>query len=216
MVSVRNLRLLQLALVSSFLILGSSVHATKLVSDSSDVSTQTFSQQELNKIVAEELVVNSPISSPGDMESFLAQHSVIRKELSKYNVTGYSSCLDGNFAFFFNRQNPVFWVNFKDDSGTVMSKRYQAAIWSFGLKFELAFKLDFIFLVNTDSCFYNIEKPINLSCGVDVNASFGLGFTFTYVPFADVSGGMIIIGVPITPSILSYSIVTGGSLTPLA
>ncbi|MBD3231215.1 hypothetical protein GF322_00980 [Candidatus Dependentiae bacterium] len=157
------------------------------------------------------------------------------KILKNYNVTGFACVgidIDPNFAFLFDSQNPTLNVSYKDSKGNVKIKKFVAQINSVGIKAEAAIKIDFIFLVNTDLNFYKSDKVIELGMGIDANIMFngrvienlfnvdqyfvGLVCGFTYVPFKNVNGGILIISYNfgfVFP--LSLSVVYGGSLTPV-
>jgi hypothetical protein len=172
----------------------------------------SFTDQELLTLI--KIILQDHIThiSPNNIEKLMKAQSTIIEALRKYKVSGYSFCIDPNVAFIWDNQNPLLKVYYKNDSGQIKQRRYQASINSIGLKFELAIKFNFIFFVNTDFNFYDSDKVIEFDSGIDL--SIGI-FAITYASFKYIPGGILIIGCPIPGTLTLLSIVTGGSLTPL-
>ncbi len=142
----------------------------------------------------------------------------VRTVLKKYKVTGFSFIdftIDPNLACIKETQNPEFNVYYQDKTENIKFRRYKAEINTIGLKLEASIKFDFIFFINTDINFYDSDKVIELGKGIDSNFSFFSGIAFTYAPFKNCKGAMLIVSVPILFVGPSLSLVTGGSLTPV-
>ncbi|MBX9831070.1 hypothetical protein K2X40_03865 [Candidatus Babeliales bacterium] len=135
-------------------------------------------------------------------------------KLRDYRVTGFSFCLDPNFAFFFERQNPSFVVYYKNSMGGVKSRVYDSAIYTFGAKIELSLKLDLVFFVGTDINFFDSNKEIVLFPGFDANLAAGGGIGITCANFANMDGGLVILSIPLFLAAPSFSFVLGGSIWP--
>ncbi|MBY0353817.1 hypothetical protein K2W90_05635 [Candidatus Babeliales bacterium] len=172
----------------------------------------TFHEEELVSLIGE--VFNFvPNTSESAQELEKAQEVLLTK-LRSYKVTGFSFCIDPNFAFFVETQNPEFTVQYKNQSGEIKMRNYQAKINTIGFKIEASIKLDLILFVNTDMNFYDSNKAIIIGNGIDANLSLGLGVGITYASFANMAGGMLILSIPLLLAGPSLSYVSGGSLTP--
>ena len=137
--------------------------------------------------------------------------------LRKFKVSGYSFCIDPNFAFIWDNQNPQFNVFYKNDNGDIKQRSYQASINSIGFKFEFAIKLNLIFFLNTDFNFYDSNKVIEFDYGIDLGiGATCFGLCLTYAPFKNMPGGFLMIGYPLLFfTINPLSFVTSGTLTPI-
>lgn len=136
--------------------------------------------------------------------------------LRNFKVTGFAFTVDPNGAFFVDTQDPVFDMVFKNSEGEVKKKKIQALIESIGLKIEFAINLNFIFFINADFSYSDVTDTIELGIGGEIGCTPLTGVTFTYAPFKKMSGGMLMISVGFGMPGGSLSIVTGGSLTPIA
>ncbi|MBX9831071.1 hypothetical protein K2X40_03870 [Candidatus Babeliales bacterium] len=171
-----------------------------------------FKDEELVSLI-EEVFNSVPNTSENAQELENAQQTLLAK-LRSYKVTGFSFCVDPNFAFFVETQNPEFTVQYKNQYGEVKMRNYQAKINTIGFKIEASIKLDLILFVNTDMNFYDSNKEIIIGNGIDANLSLGLGVGITYASFANMAGGMLILSIPLLFAGPSLSYVSGGSLTP--
>lgn len=182
----------------------------------------------------------------------LASLSVIKTascdQLRDFRVTGIATCMDPNFAFFYDNQNPCFNVTFKNSAGEIKTRGYQADITSWGLKLEFDIKLNIIMFVNTNLNFEESNQELHLGTGIDLGVNLGAllikqpkdlivrdmfgnlranpeikhsplnytGLALTYAPFKNAQGGLLIIGARLGLQSPTVSIVTSGSLKPLA
>ena len=174
-----------------------------------------FSEEEMLKLIdATTSKYASHIPAPVLQALALKKNTLINL-LRQYKVTGFSFCIDPNFALIFDNQNPVMSVYYKNDHGSFKERTYQTYIRSIGLKFQVAFNINLMFFVGTDLNFYDSNKQIELGMGLDLGLSLGCGINFTYASLAHNSGGLVIIGLPIGPWSVNTSIVTGGCMIPL-
>lgn len=93
--------------------------------------------------------------------------------LRDFRVTGVAFCVDPNFAFIYDNQNPDFVVTFKNSKNEIKTRRYQADITSWGLKFEFDIKLNLVMFVNTDINFEDSNKELQLGTGIDLGINLG-------------------------------------------
>jgi hypothetical protein len=176
----------------------------------------TLKEDELSEIIIPALNLKTSDDAKEDVIKLQVMHAAIVDELKKYKVTGFSFAVDPNWALIMETQNPAFDVVFKDAAGNAKIRRFQAEINTIGLKLELSIKLDLIFFVNTDLNFYESTETIKLGTGIDANIACLAGLGVTFVPFLNKKGGMAIIGMPLLFAFPSLSVVTGGTLTPVA
>jgi hypothetical protein len=97
----------------------------------------------------------------------------VKEELIKYMKSFVASemdvAVDPNFAFFWNTQNPNITVKFVNPDGSIRTRRYALKINSFGLKFEIAVRLDGIMIVGSDFNYYDsANKEYDLGGGIDI------------------------------------------------
>jgi len=133
-------------------------------------SKDSFSEEEIGKVL--EVLCKSKYShalSENDQENLLELKTELVDKLKEYKVSGFSLCWDPNAAFIYDNQNPKFTVAFKNQNGDVKSQTYEGSITSWGLKYQLAIKLNLIFFVNTNVDFYESNKTIELGTGIDVS-----------------------------------------------
>ena len=168
--------------------------------------------------------------------------------LRDFRVTGVAFCVDPNFAFIYNNQNPNFVITFKNSKDEIKTRHYQANIKSWGLKIEFTAKLNLIMFVDTDLNFENSNKELQLGTGIDLGINLGelvikqpknlfqrdiygnlsvnpeiktsplhlTGFALTYAPFTNTKGGLLILSNRLGLQSHALSVVTSGSLKPLA
>lgn len=140
----------------------------------------------------------------------------VSKALRDYRVTGTAFCIDPNFAFLYDNQNPSMVMTFVNSKGEIKTRAYRASINSIGLKFEAAVKLNLVMFVNTNLNFEDSTKELYLGTGIDLSLSLGLGFALTYAPFTNATGGLLILSIPFGLwSVNPLSIVINGSLKPI-
>lgn len=178
--------------------------------------------------------------SPQDRKTLDFAQDALEDCLSQYRVTGYAFTVDPNGAFFSDEQNPSFEVYFQAPGSNAFKKRrYNASINSFGLKIQFAIKLNLVFFTDTAFDFYSSDNEIELGTGIDLGLSsylvlgsmFNLDWlkrsvtpqlNFTYAPFKNAQGGIVIVGLTLGFDFdfgsglgcSNLSVVTGGKLTP--
>ncbi len=176
--------------------------------------------------------------TPEMLASMKASMRSLAKRLAKFKITGYAVAFDPNGAFFVDTQDPLFDVEFKNKDGEIKTRKVQANIETIGLKVQFSLNWNFIFFVGTDLNYLGSSEVLELGTGFEFDAgsiidvalllisrpdlvlrrnSIGLfNLIFTYAPFKKVNGGLFMasgcFGLPGG----SLSIVTGGSLTPVA
>lgn len=180
----------------------------------------SFKQEELQLIVNTVLDEYGADIPQGAQTSLRSVLGFLSKELSAYNVSGFAFSCDPNLGLIWNTQNPNFTAVFKDNQGNVKIRNYTAAIESVGLKYSLAYNLNFIFFTG-DLNFDNSNKVLELGTGIDISLTtlfpplmvLPVSVFTLYAPFTNAPGGILMIGVPLGFA-GGMSIVTGGTLTP--
>ena len=161
---------------------------------------------------------------------------MLNKALEGYTVAGFSFCFNANKALIKDTQNPCFTVSFANVLGQERKRTFQAEFVSYGFKYQLALKADIILIVSDDFNLANTTEPIELGYGVDLSVGIpyeydgnfitaliprdawigAIPLDITYVSFKNFSGGMFIFGPTLRLTApLCFSIVTGGTLTPV-
>jgi len=143
----------------------------------------------------------------------------------QFKAIAASGGWDPNIAFIFDNQNPDITYTYRNDKGEIKTKKYRASINSIGLKAELEFKYNIVFVTGeTNFNFHDSNKVIELGSGIDIKTNT---FDLTYVTFKHMAGGLIILGIPVTSWLLAgptmgfillnmgISYVTGGYLYPI-
>lgn len=197
----------------------------------SESKNTTFNEQEL--ITAFDLLFKrfDQKLSPENNKSLLDARQALITRLKNFKVTGFAWAIDPNGAFFWDTQDPVFDLVFKNAAGEIKTKKIQACIESIGLKIEFAVNINFIFFLNTDdlSCF-ETNEPIELGKGGELGIAWSpinihytvknkdqtlspMKITATYTSFKELTGGMLMISIGFGLVGTSISIVTGGTLT---
>ncbi len=134
--------------------------------------------------------------------------------LRSFKVTSYSFEIDPNIAFILDHQTPSFTVYYENGKGQVKRRKYDAKIWSIGLKAEFAIRVEIIKIISSGFNYYDSNKEIHLSKGIEFSLATGPGLNFLCCGFEDFDGGLVIAGVPLGIS-GGLSIVFGGSLVPV-
>ncbi len=161
--------------------------APKNLVDNNLLNQNNFTQEELSTAIEQSEKTNN-IKINNKIKNRFAE------KMKDYKVTGFSFCVDPNFAFILDTQNPTFNITYKNSNGEIKSRKYKAEIHSLGIKWEATIKFNLIFFVGTDLNFYNTDKKIEIESGFDIESSI---FDFTYAKFNNAPGGMIIFGIPV-------------------
>ncbi|MFA6527847.1 MAG: hypothetical protein WCT20_05480 [Candidatus Babeliales bacterium] len=140
----------------------------------------------------------------------------LNAQLRKFKITGAAtySPFDFEWACIYKNKHPRFCVFFNDDEGNVKVQKFQANIRSLGGQVGIALLNSTIFITNSDVNYLHAMDEIQLGTGIDITLCWLIGLSFTYVPFLNAPGGMIIIGTGFGFE-ACLSIVFGGSLTPV-
>ena len=154
-----------------------------------DNTPNTFTEDEILDSIKQKMNVVKPVNKQNENKL-----KTIAKKLKDYKVTGFSFCIDPNFAFIYDSQNPTFEVKYKNEKGEIKKRKYESYIQSIGLKLEFTFKFNLIFFLGTDLDFYNTNKEIDLGYGIDIDSTF---CDITYANFNNAPGGILIIGIPV-------------------
>lgn len=210
-------------------------------SDDDDLNEEVFEK------VFEKLI--SFNAAPEQAETMQAILNALVKKGQKFTVSGSSFCVDPNGGFILDTQDPKFTVTYKDAKGNVKKRMYKADIQLVGLNVELAFRFNWIFFTDENFNYHDSNKVITLGKGIQINPCklyylathrlFDIWprrlisnsailtllslFDFTYIPFENAQGGMVIatldLGFPniinIAPLGNIISLVKGGTLTPV-
>lgn len=180
----------------------------------------SFKGEELQLLVNTILDQYGPNIPQGAQASLRSVLGFLNKELSIYNVSGFAFACDPNLGLIWNTQNPNFTAVFKDNQGNVKTRNYNASIESVGLKYSLAYNLNFIFFTG-DLNFDNSNKVLELGTGIDISLTtlfpplmvLPVSVFTLYAPFTNAPGGILMIGIPLGFA-GGLSIVTGGTLIP--
>ena len=186
-------------IISNFLVLSLVLNAQTIKAENTEnlkkeeaitasQANNTFNKEEIAQAMNQKLNNNAFTQEQQNAAKTLA------KKLQDYKITGWSFCIDPNFALIWDTQDPEFQVTYKNSQGETKVRNYESEINSIGLKLELDFKLDFIFFTNTDINFYDSNKEIELGSGFDLTTNI---VDITYVSFENMPGGLIIIGFPL-------------------
>lgn len=136
--------------------------------------------------------------------------------IDTHQTSGIAFDLDPNIALFFDTQNPIYNLVFKNSNGSVTSRRYQAKIKTVGLKAECALHLNCMFVTSSQFCYENTNKVILLGKGIELSLpTIIAGLYVSYVPFLNAPGGMVTLRIALGPSIALGSFIYGGYLYPL-
>lgn len=158
-----------------------------------------FNDKEISNFIETEFKnINSQKTNLNQNNIVNTTDSIINN-LKDFKISGMATTIDPNFAFIYDKQNPKFNVTYKNSKGEFKNLIYKAQIKSIGWKFELTFKLNFIFFTESDFNLFDAEKEIMLGYGIDFCTNF---LDFTYVSFKNAPGGIIIVSLPI-PQILA-------------
>ncbi len=106
-----------------------------------------------------------------------------------------------------------FNVKFKDQDGNVTTKSYSLSTQTAGLQFGFSGKLSFIFFLDTDHNFFNMET-IDIGKGVNWAAAGLFGFSFTMATLIGLPGAILIVSLDLG-FLASTALVMGGTLTPV-
>lgn len=121
--------------------------------------------------------------------------STLKERLSDYKIVNPTRRTNFNFAFIRNMQSFNLDVNFQNSYGDTKKRKYNLKFYSYGLKAELALKINFIVVSGGELNFHNTNKEIELGVGVDIQT---LLFDVTYIPFKNMPGSIKIFSIPIT------------------
>jgi len=135
--------------------------------------------------------------------------------LKGFIVVSYDIDIDPNVAFLIDHQTPHMVVHYRNHEGLGKKRKYAIKVWSVGLKIEFAIRIELIKITSSLFNYYDTNKIIKLGKGIEVTSVFGSGFTVLYCGIKDFDGGLLISGFPLGFS-MGFSIVTGGSLVPVA
>lgn len=124
-----------------------------------------FTEAELNSTVDEK--IDALTLTAAEKDALKKAKKKLVEKLKGYKVTGFAFCVDGNIALIYDNQDPKFKLTYKNADGDIKERTYQASISSWGIKGQLAAKVNFIFITDTD--FYNSNKIIELGWGIDVS-----------------------------------------------
>lgn len=174
-----------------------------------------FTNEQVMQALDTFLAKNTDRLSATAITSLIGQRKQLANKLREYRVTGFSWSLDWNFAWFYNNQRPRINVAFKNNLGQFRYREFWSEITSVGFKLQFAYKLNLIFVTDTDFNFYDSNKVIELGSGIDLSASFFWGLDITYADFLNAPGGLLVVGIPLFGSFPGISLVTGGRLVPL-
>ncbi|MFA6527848.1 MAG: hypothetical protein WCT20_05485 [Candidatus Babeliales bacterium] len=160
-------------------------------------------------------------------------------KLKKYKFNAAKSLWSDSEALLYGEQHLKFEVFFRDKKWRLKSQKLTSTIKSIGPRADASLTYNLIFFTNHDFDYTHCQKEIQL--GIGITANFSLFFikflrnihglnpavanilnkigipldaNFTYVPFLNAPGGMIIIGVGAGVG-LGASLVYGGSIVPV-
>jgi len=133
----------------------------------------------------------------------------LEKSKSRALMIGPIISFDPNFGLFFDRLNPIINTTFLA-VGQLFKRKYQMDLTTAGIKFDLSVRSQFIFFFRAPFKQMYYHEPIKLGRGLDVQWVFHL----TWCSFAETSGGVLMVGIPIGLA-AGISLVTGGQLNPV-
>jgi hypothetical protein len=154
-----------------------------------------FSEEFVLKLIDKTVTLAKGSCTPEDLSNLDKSKTYLSDYLKKYQISGIAFTWGFDWAFIYNNQSPCFDVFFKDNEGNVKLRKMQASITSYGGMAKLALQINLIFFVNNNLSYLDVMKEIKL--GIGVTSSFligGQGMSFTYVPFLNAPGGIVILG----------------------
>jgi len=133
----------------------------------------------------------------------------LEKSRSKALVIGPQISVDPNVGIIYNRLNPVLRLPFLA-CGQLFKRKYQADILTVGLKLDVSVRCQVFFCFRTPFRALYYHEPIRLGRGMELV----WGLHVTWCSFADTSGGILMVGVPVGLAV-GVSYITHGMLLPM-
>jgi len=155
------------------------------------------------KVSADEILLSKAM-----METDLIELE-LEKSRSKALFIGPVISVDPNFGVLWNRLNPIIRLPFLA-CGQLFKRKYQADIISVGLKFDLSIRCQVAFMYRAPFKQIYYHEPIQLGRGMELI----WGMHITWCSFANTSGGILLVGIPIGLA-AGVSYITGGTLVPV-
>lgn len=172
-----------------------------------------FSDDEIKRSLAEDLTSRGlPFNIRKELDDRSAS---MVAELKQYKICAFAWAVDPNASIIIHDvQNPFFVVKFKNAEGQIKTRKIQAHISSWGLRFEIALRCNLIFFIDTDLDFENMGYTVRLGRGIDLGLAGGIGTGLTVAGFDRHAGAMVMLSCVIGVS-AGMMMVTGGRLDPI-
>jgi len=155
------------------------------------------------KVSSDEILLSKAMIEPDLIELEL------EKSRSKALFIGPIISVDPNFGILWNRLNPIIRLPFLA-CGQLFKRKYQADIVTVGFKVDLSVRCQVAFMYRAPFKQIYYHEPIQLGKGLELI----WGMHITWCSFANTSGGILLVGIPVGLA-AGVGYITGGFLNPV-
>lgn len=145
-----------------------------------------------------------------DVKSKLGDN--VEQDLRDYKAKGIGFSISPNLALVKDKQKQIIEVKYYNNKGGVKFRKYKANIDLIGIKLEAAVKFNLVIFTDEFN-YYDSDKVIELGTGIEI--IFGSFVGALYIPFINMPGGIFILNFSFPIYAGVFSLVKGGTLTPI-
>jgi hypothetical protein len=193
-------------------------HEGTTLSLRTQLQKQYFTDIELAGIIDTVLSSVVPQSSPESVAYLAAAQQSIINNLKQYKISGISFVLHPDFSLIGGSININLPVIYKTETGEIKNRAFTLAMGTFGVQAGISLVGSLVFFTDGGALnFYDTNKQLTLNTGIRIGLPIPvIPMDLTYAPFANATGGIVMLSLGIGLGGCALAIVSsGGTLTPV-